>query len=242
MKVTNRKEIEDLVYGVFQRLDPSGVNVDRYKEFFNSMSDTEFAKWLKEFLKNDHENFTLDVIEFENHLNMNDCEKAAKFLGIPLFEHVYFPHLTMDKKNVIVSKEPCLVSYVNIKRTQQLLHKKNALSKSADKTSVVTGQVVQKDKNARVNDMEGSMLVALGADKLLKEMYGPRADDHVMKNEMNQEIANKGYVELDDLTDISTNKVTLNTVNDYLLGMGLKSDIVTDSYYLPKETEKLAHK
>ncbi len=148
----------------------------------------------------------------------------------------------MDKKNVIRTKEPVLVSYVNIKRTQQLLHKKNSLSKSADKKSAVTGQVVQKDKNARVNDMEGSMLVALGADKLLKEMYGPRADDHVMKNEMNTKIADQGYVELDDLTDISTNKVTLNTINDYLLGMGLKSDVVSSTYYLPKETEKLVHK
>ena len=232
--VSNRKEIEDLIYQVFDKLDPSGLNTNRYKEFFGRMSNAQFESFMKEFLSNPNENFTLDIVEFESHLNVNDCEKAAKILDIPLYEHVYMPHLSMDKNNIVVSKEPCLVSYVNIKRTQQLVHKKNALSKSNEKISATTGQVVQKDKNARINDMEGSMLVAIGADKILKEFYGPRADDRVMKRELAEDIATKGYSELDNLTDISTNKVTLNTINDYLIGMGLKSDIVSDSYLLPK--------
>ena len=60
-----------------------------------------------------------------------------------------------------------------------------------------------------------------------------------MKQEMNESIATKGYVLLDDLTNDPTNKVTLNTVNTYLLGMLLKSDIVSDSYILPKTSEEL---
>lgn len=237
--VANRDYIEKLVYDTFDALDPTGVNTGKYKAMFADMNDKEFEKFIKDFLKNDKENFTLDLIEFENDIKMENCEKAAKVLGIPLYEYVYMPHLTMDKKNVVVSKEKCLVGYINVKRTQQLVHKKNGISVSNEKKSAMTGQVTSKDKNARDSDIEASMLVALGADKILQELHGPRADDPVMKQQMNQSIATKGYVLLDDLDNVSTNKVTLNTVNTYLLGMMLKSDLVSDSYLLPKTSAEL---
>ena len=154
-------------------------------------------------------------------------------------EYVYMPHLTMDKSRTIVSKEKCLVGYINVKRTQQLLQKKNGLSVTNERRAALTGQVTDKDKNARDSDIEASMLVALGADKILQELHGPRSDDMVMKREMNNSIATKGYVMLDELTNLPTNKVTLNTVNTYLLCMGLKSDLVTDTYILPKTSAEL---
>lgn len=239
MKVINRKQIEDLIYRTFDALDPSGANTDKYRTLFSTMSETEFAKFFKEFLAKDDENFTLDIVEFEHDLKMSYCEDAAKVLGIPLMEYVYMPHLTMDKKHVVVSKQKCLVTYINVKRPQQLLHKKNGLSISNEKVSATTGQVVRKDKNARDSDIEASMLVALGADKILQELHGPRADDPVMKRQMQQSIATKGYVMLDELENLPTNKVTLNTVNTFLLSMGLKPDLVSDTYILPKTSEEL---
>ena len=239
MKVINRKHIEDLIYKTFDALDPSGANTDKYRTLFSTMSDAEFAKFFKEFLAKDDENFTLDIVEFEHDLKMSYCEDAAKVLGIPLMEYVYMPHLTMDKKHVVVSKQKCLVTYINVKRPQQLLHKKNGLSISNEKVSATTGQVVRKDKNARDSDIEASMLVALGADKILQELHGPRADDPVMKRQMQQSIATKGYVMLDELESLPTNKVTLNTVNTFLLSMGLKPDLVSDTYILPKTSEEL---
>lgn len=239
MVVTNRAYIEKLIYDTYSAIDPSGVNTDKFKNYFSQMNDQEFAKFMKSFLDNDHENFTVDITEFEHDIRMEYCEKAAKVLNIPLMEYLYLPHLTKDKRRVVVTKEKCLVGYINVKRTQQFLQKKNGLSTANEKISALTGQVVDKDKNAQDSDIEASMLVALGADKILQELHGPRADDHVMKREMNQSIATKGYVELDELTNVSTNKVTLNTVNTYLLSMGLKSDIVSDTYVLPKTSDEL---
>lgn len=239
MAVANREYIEKLIYDTFDALDPSGTNSNKYRAMFAGMGDKEFEKFFKDFLKDDSENFVLDIVEFEHDLKMENCEKAAKVLGIPLMEYVYMPHLTMDKRRVIVSKEKCLTGYINVKRTQQLLHKKNGLSTSNEKRSALTDQVVNKDKQARDSDIEASMLVALGADRILQELHGPRADDPVMKREMNQSIATKGYVVLDELTNLPTNKVTLNTVNTYLLGMGLKSDLVSDTYILPKTSAEL---
>ena len=241
-KVKNRKQIEKLIYEVFDALDPSGVNTKRYKDQFSKMNDKEFADFMQEFLSDPNDNFTCDIIEFDDDdLSIDNAEKAANILGIPLMETVYMPHLTMDKNNVVATKEKCLVGYINVKRTQQLLHKKNSLSTSADKISPITGQVIGDDKNSRVIDMEGSMLVALNCNEILKEFYGPRADDHHMKRQMNQAIADKGYVSLDELESVSTNKVTLNTINTYLIGMGLKSDLVSDTYILPKTSLEVLH-
>ena len=239
MAVANRKQIEKMIYDTYDALDPSGTNSGKYRDLFGSMTDAQFEKFMKEFLSNPDENFMLDIVEFEHDLRMEYCQKAANVLGVPLMEYVYMPHLTMDRKRVIVSKEKCLVGYINVKRTQQLLSKKNGLSTSNEKVSAITGQVVRKDKNARSSDIEASMLVSLGADKILQEFHGPRADDQVMKRQMNQSIATKGYVMLDELDNVSTNKVTLNTINTYLLSMGLKSDIVSDTYVLPKTSDEM---
>jgi len=239
MAVANRQYIEKLIYDTFDALDPSGTNTNKFKLAFAQMNDAQFEKYMKDFLKNDQENFMLDIVEFDHDLKMENCEKAAKVLGIPLMEYVYMPHLTMDRNRVVVSKQKCLVGYINIKRTQQMVQKKNGLSISNERRSAMTGQAVDKDKNARDFDIEASMLVALGADKILQEFHGPRSDDPVMKRQMNQSIATKGYVMLEELDNLPTNKVTLNTVNTYLLGMGLKSDIISGTYILPKTSEEV---
>lgn len=239
MKVTNRKEVEEIIYTCYDKLDPTGRNTEKMRNTFENMDDNEFAKFMKDFLDSKDDNFVFDLTEYENELNMDNIEKAAKFLKVPLMEYVYMPHLTMDRSNVIVSKEKCLVGYQNTKRTQQFRSKKNGISVSNDRRSALTDQVTNKDKNAKDSDIEAFMLTALGCDKILQELHGPRSDDRVMKEEMNQSIATKGYVMLDELTNLSTNKTTLNTVNTFLLGMGLMSDLVTDSYILPKLSKEL---
>lgn len=239
MAVKNRKQIEELIYQVFDALDPTGANTNKYKSIFSPMDDKEFEKYIKDFLNDDTENFVLDMIDFERDIKMDNVEKAAKILNIPISEYIFMPSLSMDKKNVISSTDKCIVGYANIKRLQQLVMKKNGLSTSNSKVSALTGQVVDKDKNSRDSDIESEILVSLGAEKILQELNSVRADDMVMKREANNQIATKGYVILDELTNLPTNKITLNTVNAFLLGMHVKSDLISSSYILPKTTEML---
>jgi hypothetical protein len=227
----NRKQIEKLIYDTFDALDPSGTNTQKYRDMFEPMSDVEFEKFIRNFV-NSEDNFILDIDEYDRRITMDKCRKAAEVLNIPLEEYVYMPHLTMDRKNVIVSREKCLVGWINVKRTQQLVHKKNGLALESEKVQHLTGQVTGKDKSARDSEIEAMMLVSLGADKILQELHGPRADDVVMKRQMMTEIANKGYVSLEELDNLPINKTTLNTVNTYLIGMQIKSDLITDGYIL----------
>jgi hypothetical protein len=56
----------------------------------------------------------------------------------------------------------------------------------------------------------------------------------VMKNEMYSSIAKNGFVSLNGLTNDVDNKVTLNAVDVHLIGMGIKSDLITDNLTVKK--------
>lgn len=231
---SKRKKMENTIYAVFDKMDSSGTNTAKYKAFFSSMSDTQFETFFKQFFKNDKAYLTIDVVEYERGLDLDHIEAAADVLGIPLFEDLYMPHLTMDKDNVVCAKYKCAVGYLNVKRPQQMLHKKNGLSITNTKRSALTGQVTASDKNGRESDMENSMLLAVGANNILRELNGPRSDDMVMKTQMNTAINTNGYVSLEQLDSDPANKVALNTIDVFMIGMGLKSDLVTNGLMLKK--------
>ena len=222
-----REKMEKLIYDTFNALDPTKANTKKYQEMFSSMTDSQFDKFFKELFKDPSLYLILNICDYEIDLKIEDIEKAAKVLNIPLFEKVAFPHYTMDKNKVIVTKEKVPVGYCHVKRTQQTLAKKNGLSTTVDSRSSLTGQVTGGDKNGRESDLENSMLISLGMTEVLKELNGPRADDPVMKQQMYTAINTKGYVSLEDMDSDPANKTTLNTVDVYLLGMGLNSDLVT---------------
>lgn len=234
-----RKKIEKLVLDTYTKMDPSGRNVKKWKEIFASMSDKEFDTFCKE-LKSDSEWMTLDVVEYENPPTLENFEAAAKVIGIPLFERVAMPHTTMDKSKIVWSKHPVLVGYCNVKRPQQAIIKKNGASSSIEKRSSTTGQVVGEDKNGRETDLENSMMVAMGADAILKEMNGFRADDLHAKAQAYSLAGSDGFVRLADLDDDVKNKTTLNTADVYFIGMGLKSDLVTPGNMLRVTIDKEA--
>ena len=224
---TKRNKMQNLIYRFFTAFDKSGSNTKQYKEMFDPMSDNQFSSFFREFFKDDKQYLILTVVDYERTIKIQDIERAAKVLNIPLYEYIYQPHINHDKEHPVVSTSPVPVIYINIKRTQQTVAKKNGLSTNVDTRSAITGQVVRHDKNGRESDLENIMLTSLGMENTLKELNGPRADDLVMKQQMNQSINEKGYVTLSELDDKIENKTTLNTVDTYFLGMGLKTDLVT---------------
>ena len=121
MTPEKRAKMENLIYSFFTAFDKTNTNTNYYKDFFSRMSDNKFDQWFKEFFENDKAYLILNVTDYENSIKLDDIEKAAKVLKIPLFENVYTPHITMDKTKVVCTKEPVPVGYLNIKRTQQTL-------------------------------------------------------------------------------------------------------------------------
>jgi len=229
-----RKEMETLIYSTFTALDPSGTNTNKYKAMFSKMSDAQFDSYFKTLFANDDIYLVLDVVDFEHALTIEDLTKAARVLNIPLTERVAMPFVNMDKDNPPVTKSEVIVGYLHLKRMQQMLSKKNTTSTEISVRSALTGQVTGHDKNGRISDSETSCLSTIGADYALREFMGPRSDDKVMKAQMYSDIATKGYCSLEDLTYNPLNKTSLRTTDAYLIGMGIKSDLITKGLALPK--------
>lgn len=232
-----RKKMLKLIYGVFDVLDPTGSNTKKYKDLFEPMSETAWNKFFKEFFENEYHYLILEMVDYEVNVTVEQIEKAADVLGIPLYEYVTFPHVNMDKDNPIVTPHPVPVGYLHIKRPQQTVMKKNGMSTGTARRAGITNQVTGEDKNGRESDLENCMLVSLGMKATLKELNGPRADDSIAEKEMLQKISTKGYFQLDELTDDVANKATLNAVDTYFLGMGLKTDLITKGLKLPINIE-----
>lgn len=116
--------------------------------------------------------------------------------------------------------------------------KKNGISTDITERSALTNQVTGKDKNGRESDLENTMLTSLGMKNCLKELNAPRADDAVMKQQMLRDIALNGYTRLADMEDNVENKTTLNTVDCYIRGMSIQSDLVVKGLMLPSTLKK----
>lgn len=231
---SQRKQMEELIYKVFNDLDDTGINTAKYKSMFGPMNDSQFDSFFSEFFKDENQFLVLNVTEYENTLSIDKVEKAAKTLGVPLFERVAMPHVDMNLAEPVITMFEVPVIYAHLKRAQQMVSKKNTTSTEISSRSALTGQVVGRDKNARDSDSENFGLVTLNAVNTLRELLGPRADDMVMKNEMYASIAQKQFVSLDSLTNNVENKTTLNALDVYLIGMGLKSDLITEGLLLRK--------
>ena len=118
----NRAKMEALIYKFFNAFDKSGKNTKKYKALFQPMSDNQFKSYFTEFFNNKDAYLILDIVDYENTIVMRDIQDAADVLGVPLYEYVSLPHLTMDKSNVITTKEPVPVGYYPLKRTQQTVN------------------------------------------------------------------------------------------------------------------------
>lgn len=233
-EINKRQMVQDTVIKTLSLMDPTLINAKKYEKFFNSMNDTQFAKWIKDFLADDKSNIRLDIEEFgdgSRSLKYENIEKAADYLGIKLFEYVYIPHVSSNPNRPIRTKQPVLVGYLNVKRTQQLVTKKTGLSLNDDDRDDMTGAVKGDAKGGTTTGIENELLAGVGATDILSEITGARADNVTEYDNMLRSIAETGSVKLADIKTNAYDKPTLLAADLYFAAMGLKTDLISESYY-----------
>jgi len=229
-----RKKIEDLVKKTLLLMDPTGINAKKYQQMFQSKSDQSFKKWIEGFLADEKSNIRLDIEEFgdgSRTLKFENVEKAADYLGIKLFEYVYLPHVSSNPNRPIRTKQPVLVGYLNIKRTQQLVTKKTGLATSDTNRDDMTGAAKGKAKGGTTSGIENELLMGVGADVIVSEISGARGDNVAEYDNMLSSISESGSVKLADIKTGVYDKPTILAADMYFMAMGLKTDLVSESYY-----------
>jgi hypothetical protein len=205
------------------------------------MNDEQFKQWIEAFLQDDKSNFRLDIEEFgdgKRSLKFENIEKAANFLKVPLFEYVYLPHISTNPNRPVRTKQPVLVGYLNIKRVQQFVTKKTGLSLDDTDRDEFTGKMKGDSKGGTTTGIENELLAGMGADKILSEISGSRADNVTEYNNMLSEIAEHGSVELENIKTNVYDKPTVLKADLFFMAMGIKTDLVSESYYSVEKIRK----
>lgn len=231
---TKRSNIEKFLYELLAIMDPSKVNMNKYKALFAKMSDQQFSDWMTKFLADEKSNIRVDIEEFGNDnrkLKFENVEKAAEYVGVPLFEYVYVPHVSSDPNHPVRSREKVLVGYLNIKRPQQLVTKKTGYTLSDTDRDEFSGSATGESRGGTTTGIENELLAGVGADKIISELLGVRGDNVKEYDNMLESITETGSVKLEDIKTSKFDKPTLLKTDIMFMCMGLKTDIVSDSYY-----------
>ena len=224
-----RTEAELLVYKVLDTLDPTEQNSGWYKEKFSKMTDTEFI----DFFKQDFAiKFQMKLFEIEP--KMEQIEKAATVLDIPLMEYVYLPFLYTNKDGVPVkSQYKALVIYAPMKKMKQFISKKNSMSTNITKRDMKTGLLMDIDKNGNTSDREMECLAVMNLSDTMKELSSYRADAMEAKTEFYNTINAKGMVSLSDVKVAKDDSLARNMLNAYMVGSLINTNLINEGDYLP---------
>lgn len=211
MNIKNRKKVESLVYDTLMKLEPSGTNSEKYKKLFKEMSDKQFLVFWKKIKTDDTAHLYVESdLYAKNQITMQSIEDSAKFLNVPLEEHIYLRHRTSDPSKPIRTSTKVPVMYLHLKRMQQLLSKKNRMNVDIDsgsKRSAITGGLNQSERTGRFTDADTQILASVVSSSdnkfhlskgshIADEILHFRADNQELRMGMNQHISAMGEVGL----------------------------------------------
>lgn len=228
-----RKQCEELIYKTFSAIDPTGANTEYYQKLFSGMSDAQFTKLISGRLP-----FRYHVSPFNNEPKMPDIINAFKVLDKPLLEKVALPYLAKDNNGKAIESKECLVGYMNIKRLKQMLTKKNNTALEIANRDMKTGRLLGHDKGGLESNKEFEGALALGLENTTAEYARIKAAAMKAKAETYNTINTKGEVSFKDIDTDKTDSIAKNTMNVYLIGANLHSNLIDEDYYTPLSLEK----
>lgn len=228
-----RKQCEELIYKTFSAIDPTGANTEYYQKLFSNMSDAQFTKLISGRLP-----FRYHVSPFNNEPKMPDIINAFKVLDKPLLEKVALPYLAKDNNGKAIESKECLVGYMNIKRLKQMLTKKNNTALEIANRDMKSGRLLGHDKGGLESNKEFEGALALGLENTTAEYARIKAAAMKAKAETYNTINTKGEVSFKDIDTDKTDSIAKNTMNVYLIGANLHSNLIDEDYYTPLSLEK----
>ncbi|ALN97827.1 hypothetical protein Bp8pS_148 [Bacillus phage vB_BpuM-BpSp] len=135
---TKRQKIEALITKVISTLDVTGLNTNKYKKFFGKMTDSQFDQYMRKFLKDEDENFYLEILPNKNEPSLEQLNKALDILKVPMNEYLYLKH-DGHKDDPIRTAYKVPIGYITVRRVQQILSKKNTYSLDISQRNMKTG-------------------------------------------------------------------------------------------------------
>lgn len=223
-----RQQAEELIYKIYDTVDPSKTNSDYYRKIFATMSDDDFTKFCKRRLP-----FRFHNSVFKIEPKMYEIIDAFKALDKPLLEKVKLPYVYKNDKGEPVETQECMVIYIHLKRMKQMLTKKNNNAMNIENRDMKTGRLVGEDKGGQETDREFESLATMGLDWTMDEFARAKADALGAATQMSNTILTNGFVSDKDIQVTSDDSLGKNMLNAYLLGAHITSNLVDIDYMTP---------
>lgn len=223
-----RQQAEELIYKIYDTVDPSKTNSDYYRKIFATMSDDDFIKFCKRRLP-----FRFHNSVFKVEPKMYEIIDAFKALNKPLLEKVKLPYVYKNDKGEPVETQECMVIYIHLKRMKQMLTKKNNNAMNIENRDMKTGRLVGEDKGGQETDREFESLATMGLDWTMDEFARAKADALGAATQMSNTILTNGFVSDKDIQVSSDDSLGKNMLNAYLLGAHITSNLVDIDYMTP---------
>ena len=223
-----RQQAEELIYKIYDTVDPTKTNSDYYRKIFATMTDKDFENFCKRRLP-----FRFHNSVFKVEPKMYDIIDAFKVIDKPLLEKVKLPYVYKNNKGEPVETQECMVLYIHLKRMKQMVTKKNNTAMNIEKRDMKSGRLMGEDKGGQETDKEFESLATMGLDWTMDEFARPKADAMSAASQMSNAILANGFVSDKDLQVSSDDSLGKNMLNAYLLGAHIASNLVDIDYMTP---------
>lgn len=227
-----RKEVQDYCLSVIGMItNNSKENLDLYKSLFDSMSDSEFDKFMCD-LRDGNINLSIIVpagnqvkITIENNF------KVADKIGHKFFQKLVYGE--SEDLPAYTSNVPYLVVDLPIRRASQLLVKKISVPDHAKQRDVMTGQVVGDSLARRITYPELQVLFGCGLNKCIEELVQARGGDLGKANAMSLMLSRTGKADLNTINNYGTGVRSSETLKAILQAMHLRTSALGENNKSP---------
>lgn len=223
-----RKKAEELIYKYYDAVDKTGANTAYYREMFSKMSDSQFLAFVKRPLP-----FRFHTKPWEVEPKMEDIKDGLDVLNVPLTEKVALPYLYRNSNGEPITSKEAIVVPIHVKKMKQFIVKKNHIATGINERDYKTGLLVYHDKGGKTSDREMEGLIAMGMNDTMKELTTFRADAMDAKSIAYSSISTTGVLKQSEVPIDQVDFTSKMTLNYYLLGASLYTNIVNQDYMLP---------
>lgn len=217
-----RKAFQDNVIDVIERMVPGGGNKGFYENFFASMNDEEFHKWVLSLEAKEARLSAICPNFGKGNMTIKNNIKIMRELGFEPYQRLWIP---ADGGTREYLSQPFLIGYAPLTRQAQFLSKKISIPKNKTKVDEITGQPTGESKGAKISAPEAQLLDAMGLNNTLMELSKGRGGDEGMYRAMSAYVSKTGKVSLASVMPYSTGVKSTNALDHYLKGSMIGSTL-----------------
>ena len=219
----NKKQAEAFILEFIRDIEPTGYNVEKYKELFAQMSDKQFDDYMKGLRTGEKQLVIFKPAYKANGISVENNLKIAPKYGLEFFEHLVFTNTDSgpDYKTPI----KYLVVDLPYRRQSQTLVKKISVPDDNKTIDELTYQPTGSSKGAKISFPELQVLTGMGLDNTIAELIKYRGGDRGGFNAYNAMFLRYGSANLKTLSNYATGVESTKTLKAFLTAAHISSTI-----------------